>query len=322
MGNVIGVDGGGTKTAGVMANAEGKVIARATAGPTNPNIVSKEILLQTFEVLFKDLEAQAPKQYKHVQHLFAGVSGAGIKQSHAELVNVLTKLIPGDVTIQVEPDTVNALYSGTYGEPGIVQIAGTGSITYGINNRSEYDRVGGWGYLFGDEGSGFDIGRQGMTAVLQSDDGRGMETMLTNMFYACFDVIDARELIQEIYTASTPKDKISPLSKIVFEAYRKNDPVAVKIINKATVALSVSVLTLYRKLFDMHEPVKVVLCGGIFKEQDIVPKLIKQELNDFKQIKVHIPKMPPVGGSLIGAYIMQGLPPHKAIINNILTSLQ
>ncbi|MBM7601907.1 N-acetylglucosamine kinase-like BadF-type ATPase [Virgibacillus halotolerans] len=317
---LIGIDGGGTKTVAILADSDGTIIASATAGPTNPNVVPKKDLQHTFETLLKRLETQEPDPYKKATLLFAGISGAGIKQSRTDLIHILTGLVSTRITVQVESDTINALYSGTFGEPGIVQIAGTGSITYGINNQSEHDRVGGWGYLFGDEGSGFDIGRQGIMSVLKSDDGRGEETILTTMLYTYFNVMEARALIQKIYTASSPKNEISPLSRIVFSAYKKGDLVASKIIDNVIGELSASILTLYRKLFDTQEVVKVVLCGGVFNEEDILPKLIKAELNDFKQISIHVPEMPPVGGSIIGSYLMQGSLPNINVVNNIITS--
>lgn len=319
---VIGIDGGGTKTKAVIADGTGAIIASETVGPTNPNLISTEELHHTLDVLLRGLGSQAPEQYKKVTYLFAGVSGAGVEQSRISLFHVLTKLVSDYVTIRVESDTINALYSGTFGKPGIVQIAGTGSITYGINNKSEHDRVGGWGYLFGDEGSGFDIGRQGIMAVLKSDDGRGPKTILTEKIYAFFGVTHARDLIQKVYTATVPKNDISPLSRVVFQAYKKNDPAAVAIINGVAKEISISIKTLYKKLFDFNETVDAVLCGGVFNEIDIVPPLIKRELGDLSRIKPCIPEMSPVGGSVIGAYLMQGSLPGPTIIKKMITSLQ
>lgn len=319
MTHVIGIDGGGTKTAAVMADATGTIIARATAGPTNPNLISKNELQHTLGELLLELGNQATEQYKKVTHLFAGVSGAGVEQSRIDLFHVLTNLVSESITIRVEPDTVNALYSGTYGKPGIVQIAGTGSITYGINNKSEHDRVGGWGYLFGDEGSGFDIGRQGVMAVLKSDDGRGPKTILTEKMYAFFGVTHARDLIQKVYTAEVPKNEISVLSRIVFQAYKEKDLAAMAIINGVAKEISINIKTLYEKHFDVNETVKTVLCGGIFNEKEIMPQLIKRELTDFSRIKLWMPEMPPVGGSVIGAYLMHGSLPGPAIIKKLIT---
>ena len=80
----------------------------------------------------------------------------------------------------VRNDAFNALYSGTLGEPGIVQIAGTGAVTLGINENGEVARSGGWGYLFDDEGSGFYLGNEALKAVFRSFDNRGKKTSLTD----------------------------------------------------------------------------------------------------------------------------------------------
>lgn len=84
------------------------------------------------------------------------------------------------IKVIVENDAICALASGTYGESGIVLIAGTGSISYCYNKKTnELNRVGGWGYVLGDEGSGYDIGRQALVAIMKSYDGRGKSTQLT-----------------------------------------------------------------------------------------------------------------------------------------------
>lgn len=319
---VIGIDGGGTKTTAVMADATGTIIASTTGGPTNPNLIPTEELHHTLDTLLKQLESQAMAYYKKVSFLFAGISGAGVEQSRTELFRILTELVPSTIAIQVEADTINALYSGTYGKPGIVQIAGTGSITYGINNKSQHDRVGGWGYLFGDEGSGFDIGRQGIMAVLKADDARGSETMLSNRMYTFFDVKNARDLIQKIYTATVPKNEISPLSQIVFQAYKENDAVAVAIIESVAKEISYSIKTLYQKLFEKDEIVKVVLCGGVFNEKNILPNLIKKELDHLTCISAYIPELPPVGGSVIGAYLIHESTLEPTIIKKLISSFK
>ncbi len=321
MTNVIGIDGGGTKTEAVMADTDGIVLARAAAGPTNPNLISGSALQNTFRSLLRDLADQAPGPFKNVKRLFAGISGAALKQSGKELLHILEELLPADIAIQVEPDTINALYSGTYGEPGIVQIAGTGSITYGVNNQLEHGRVGGWGYLFGDEGSGFDIGRQGVVSVLKALDGRDTKTMLTEMLCTYFNVTNEYELIRKIYKAPAPKSEISPLSKIVFDAYKKEDPAAVRIIGEAVDSTCFSILTLYKKLFDVSETVKVILSGGVFNEE-IMSNAIKENFCGFTGLTIYNPIMPPVGGSLIGAYLINGSQPDEAVTKNIGTSLQ
>ena len=313
---ILGIDGGGTKTIAAIADSNGNVVAETRVGSTNPNSCTNQELESTFRKLFNDLEKQLPDDFQRISYLFAGIAGTGNEANKILLKEMIKKFIPANTSIHVEPDTINALYSGTYGKPGIVQISGTGSITYGINNNLKYDRVGGWGYLLGDEGSGYDIGRQGIKAVLQAYDGRGPGTIMSQLMFTYFNVDNGHDLIQKIYTSQAPKNEIAVLSKVVIESYKRQDPEADRIIGNVIQEITFSIETLYKKLFSEHDKVKVVLCGGVFSEKAI-SELVKNSLSNVPNKMVVLPDIPPVGGSLIGAYVMSGKHPTNDIIKNI-----
>lgn len=128
-------------------------------------------------------------------------------------------------------------------------------------------------------------------------------------------------MIGKIYASSTPKSKISPVAKIVFQAYKGDDPIAEGIIAEAVKETTLSIKTLYEKLFQVEEKVEVVLCGGVFQEKNILPRLIKENLQINPAIHVVLPEIPPVGGSIIGAYLMQGIGIDEAIIDTICKTL-
>ncbi|AXI10062.1 hypothetical protein CUC15_14490 [Oceanobacillus zhaokaii] len=317
----LGIDGGGTKTIAALANENGEVIAQATAGATNPNAASDQVLKQTFKELLLSLKGQAEKEYNHI-NIFAGIAGAGNETNRRRLNDIIARLVTKTENIQVEPDPVNALYSGTYGKPGIVQISGTGSITYGINSKLQHNRVGGWGYLLGDEGSGYDIGRQGIMAALKSFDGKENTTTLLPNLFTFFNVNNPQELMGKIYASPTPKNDIAAFAKTVLDAYKQKDLVADKIVVKVAKELAANIATLYSKHFQENEKTEVVLGGGVFSDKDILPMLIATSLQELQlDLAVVLPKMPPVGGSLIGAYISQGKEPSQSVINNIIDTI-
>lgn len=317
MNYVIGIDGGGTKTNAVIADMQGNIVAEATTGPTNPNIVSLEEIELIFKSLFMLLESKVPGVFRNVTALFAGVSGAGNTENKNNLYKILQRLLPENIDIQVETDTINALYSGTYGSSGIVHISGTGSITYGVNSNGDENRVGGWGYLFGDEGSGYDIGRQGLTAALRYFDGRAEKTILLQMLYDHFSAYHPQELIHKIYSSSSPKKEISPLAQIVFQAFKKGDPVADNILKEAAREIALSIKTLYLKLFESNEEVYTVLCGGVFSEKEIMLAMVKKELSETEGIQLILPRISPVRGSVVGAYQMKRIKMNENIIQNL-----
>ena len=186
------------------------------------------------------------------------------------------------------------------GKPGIVQIAGTGSITYGVDQHHRHVRAGGWGYLFGDEGSGYDIGKRAIIAMTQAADRVIKPTRLTEALLDRFQVTHARALVEQIYIADSPKHDIAELSKLVFEYYKKNDPLAEKIISEAAQAMAKQIQTVKQNLFPNQKHIPLVLAGGIFSDEFVMPVILKQLLST-EDYQLIIPQIPPAGGSLVGA---------------------
>src|SRR5690242_12852675 len=125
MSYVIGIDGGGTKTQVVLVDLQGNVLTNKRYGTTNPNAVSREELNETFRQIFQDIEALEAKSLSQVSSVFAGIAGAGTKESALHITEFITPYFLPETKIKVVPDSMNALYSGTLGKPGIVQISGT-----------------------------------------------------------------------------------------------------------------------------------------------------------------------------------------------------
>lgn len=319
---VAGIDGGGTKTVAILADMDGKIVAHSSGGPTNPNVVSQDKLFYTFKTMLDELEQKQPNSVQNISVLFAGISGTGNEASKNDVGKVLLQLLPENTRVQVEPDTINALYSGTYRSHGIVHISGTGSITYGISSDGVHDRVGGWGYLFGDEGSGYDIGRQGIIQALKAHDGRGSDTILLDQITAFFDVTNPYDLVRKIYTAESPKNEIAPIARLVFQSYKQNDAVAEQIISETVQEISKSIRTLHEKLFNQEEKVKAVLCGGVFNDKEMLPQLLKEELKYCRNIQLVLPKVSPAGGAIIGAYLMKKQHLDNSTIQSIISNLQ
>ena len=304
---VIGIDGGGTKTQVVLADLAGNILMNTVYGSTNPNAVSEEELKGVFYHIFQDVEKKVPNSLKDIVSVFAGIAGAGIEAMALQITEIIAPYFLPEAKIMVVPDSINALYSGTFGKPGMVQISGTGSITYGINQRKEQGRVGGWGYLLGDEGSGYDVGRKGIQAALQFEDGRGPETMLLTMLLKSYQINSGRELIDKIYHSENPRLEISRNSKLVFEAFEKDDPVSRLILRNVADGIGQSIRALDQKLFKKDGKVDVVLCGGLFSNTTILPGLLQDALINYpKRLSLITPELPPVIGSVVGSYIESG----------------
>ncbi|ALC91437.1 hypothetical protein AM500_17795 [Bacillus sp. FJAT-18017] len=298
---VLGIDGGGTKTKGVIADRFGKVYASETVGATNHNGVDLKVVERELAVLFSSLKSQDEKSVSMLHTVFAGMSGVDRPEARATMEKLLTNFVSADVRVIVDNDAVNALYSGTLGVPGIVQIAGTGSITFGINAEGNRQRVGGWGYLIDDEGSGYDIGRAALNAVFKAYDGRGPTTILTDSVLGHFGVADVPDLIRFVYETGKSRSAIAPLSKYVTDAAAQHDEVAQQIIQDAGSKFAEAIGCLKKKLFkDPTEPIPVVMAGGVFHREDLLKPIIYEKLQKLNiEVQLIKPAIAPVGGAVI-----------------------
>ncbi|MFD1848618.1 N-acetylglucosamine kinase [Oceanobacillus bengalensis] len=305
---VIGIDGGGTKTKGVLANSNGEIIAETIVGASNPNSVLDADLRNEIAELFQSLKIQSGELYLKVRRVYAGMSGVGHPTARKDMKELISALVPDSINVTVNHDAITALYSGTLGNAGIVQIAGTGSITLGLGENGVLNRVGGWGYLLGEKGSGYALGSQGLEAAFLAHDGLGDTTELHQLFLDHFQVTSLPDAIQTIYRAKNLKETIAFLSKLVMKAADNGDPVAQKIIHHNAVHMAESISYLCKKMFIVGEAVPVVLTGGLFNRFDLFQDTMELVFLE-KQLKVQLikPEMEPVGGAVIAALKEEGI---------------
>ncbi|WP_339226604.1 BadF/BadG/BcrA/BcrD ATPase family protein [Oceanobacillus sp. FSL K6-2867] len=305
---VLGIDGGGTKTKGVITKLNGEKIAEATVGPTNPNSIKKSDLKKELCNLFTLLKQQNTSCFFQLKHVFAGMSGVGHPATKNMVQKVLTDLLPEHVNITVETDAINALYSGTLGKPGIVQIAGTGSITFGLNKEGVSTRIGGWGHLIGEMGSGFALGRDALEAAFLAHDGLGKSTIISESLLEHFQAVKLSDIIHFVYQEKNQKERVASLSKIVMKAADNGDQVAQEIIRKNAEYMGKSIAFLLIKLFYEREEIPIVVTGGIFNRLDLFQTIIEEEIRQ-QQLNplLIVPKMEPVGGAVVAALIEENI---------------
>ncbi|MFC4409702.1 BadF/BadG/BcrA/BcrD ATPase family protein [Chungangia koreensis] len=305
---VLGIDGGGTKTAAVIADENGTVYMKAEAGRSNPNTLNKKEFEAVLTGLLHQLREQDEEIYNRLSVCFAGMAGVGESNRQLEVKRLLSQQLPPETLVYIENDAVNALYSGTLGQSGIVQISGTGAITIGKNETGEIARVGGWGYLFDDFGSGYDLGNQALQAVFQAYDGREYQTALTEKVLNYFRVERVPDTIERIYSEEHPRTIIAPLSRIVVEAASEGDSIALRIIEKASRQMAESIITCHNKLFAKEETVKVVLSGGVFTNFVLFRKMIENHTCSKLPNLEYIPSViPPVGGAVAAGFSVMGV---------------
>jgi N-acetylglucosamine kinase len=159
----------------------------------------------------------------------------------------------------------------------VALIAGTGAISFGKSPEGERGRAGGWGYLVGDEGSAYDIAREGLRAALRAADGRGESTQLVEMIQAHLHIERMSALVPAVYrhnmrdgiTSPMRPDQMAALAPLVTQAAESGDAVAQGIVQRAGVELSLNVLAVARRL-RLPSPVPLALAGGLLLKSDAV----------------------------------------------------
>jgi len=290
---MLAIDGGGTKTEVVVATETGEIISRSYSGPSNwtttPRKIAQENMIEGIESALKQVPGIK------IDLITAGVAGAARKEwelkEFLESLNIAKE-------VMVTTDAHIALVGALLGMEGIIVIAGTGSISYGRRDDRER-RTGGWGYLLGDEGSAYDVGRRGMMAALKAYDGRGEKTLLLDMFYEYLGQGDVEALIRIIY--ERPKDIISGFARYVVRSGEMGDMVALDILNTASYELSLLGISTAEGLgYQRENRFNLAYTGGFFKAKDIVVEPFVNFIKEkFPDASIFPAKAEPVVGAII-----------------------
>ncbi|WP_260858033.1 N-acetylglucosamine kinase [Bacillus sp. FJAT-22090] len=315
--NVLAIDGGGTSTVAVISDEFGNVYAKVVAPRSNPTAIERHEFEKTMYGLLQNLRSQNEEALASVQICFAGMAGVKEKNYESIVEAIVQDYIKKGIPIVIENDALIALYAGTLGQEGIVQIAGTGAITMGYDQHHSYVRVGGWGYLFDDEGSGYDLGVRALQAVFQAYDGRAANTLLTNYLLQHFKVENVPQIIDNIYSNEHPRVIISPLSVYVIRAVEKGDKVAKDILNDVCHKFFYSIKACYRRMFWERGTIPVVLAGGVLSNVSLFTQELKQLVKDEGlPFEVKSVRLEPIGGAVIGGLNALGVLLHEDFVDS------
>jgi N-acetylglucosamine kinase-like BadF-type ATPase len=259
--HVLGIDAGGTKTVCQLADAHGDVLAEARRGGANLQAAGE---LEVEKVLHDVMEEAIGDRDVRPSAICLGIAGVD-RPEDARIVRGVMKRIGYQAKVLVVNDALVALEAGAPEQAGVVVIAGTGSISYGRNERNQAARAGGWGYMLGDEGSGYWIGRAALRAVLREADRRGAATQLTGLLLNYYGVPRAQDLIHQVYHGTLRPAAIASLAQCVQTAFTSGDPVAIGILRGSADQLESSALSVARRLELVGSEFPFVLAGGIFR---------------------------------------------------------
>lgn len=264
---VLGIDAGGTKTVCYLADAEGQIVGEGRGGGANLQAQGE---LEVEKVLHAVIETAIGDRAIVPAAVCLGVAGVD-RADDARIVRGIMRRLGYRSHTLIVNDALVALVAGVADAPGVVLIAGTGSIAYGVNAAGEAARAGGWGHVLGDEGSGYWIGRAALAAVVREADGRGPDTRLTPLVLQHFTLAQATGLVHEVYDGGTDRHAVAALGPVVERAREEGDVVAAEILRVASDELARAAASVIRRLQMRGEEFTTVLAGGMFR---VIPWLV------------------------------------------------
>lgn len=295
---LIGLDGGGTKTKCVVTDFQFNKLYECVGGASNFLIIGTEIVSETIFSLIKESVDNLKINYDEISAVLIGTTGAGRIEDANKLKNDFTEFTKSkgiELKFFVESDARIALEGAFSGKPGSLLIAGTGSIIFGKDKSGNIYRVGGFGKLIGDEGSGLVIGRKGLQAVSKFFDGRIDKTLLADFLKNEFNISDGASLISAIYRNNFD---IASFAPNVIQAAQQNDFEALKICEDETDELILHIKAMYNLLNERI--MKLSLVGGIISTDNFYSNLFKKKLNEqLPFVEIVNPENPPEIGAVI-----------------------
>lgn len=273
---MIGVDGGGSRTRARLANTRSELLGNGEAGIANPNALgyaaAQTEILAAIDRAFQD--AHIEKQI--VAAACLGIGGVDRVDERARFADWARQMIAPRVQIVNDGEIV--LAAGLPENWGVALIAGTGSIAWGKTREGRIARAGGWGYLIGDEGSGFDLAREALRAATQSADKRGEPTKLLEMILNYWGLNSAMELVPRVYRSGLAPADIARLAPLVVHVAEEGDAVAQRLIERAAAALADTVIGVARVLQFRDEKIPLALAGGLLLEAELLQTNLRAEL--------------------------------------------
>ena len=303
----LGIDGGQSSTTALIGDETGRVLGVGRAGPCNHAAEGegrrKFVAAMTDSVKSAVAAAGLREPAAFVAACLGLSGGPDDKEALAkETIRAERYLITHDAHI--------ALAGATGGEPGIIVIAGTGSIVFGKNAAGVTARAGGWGYIFGDEGGAFDLVRQALRAILRNEEGWGPPTALREALLEALvekgaGARSGNQLLHLFYTDEYPRDRVAGWANLVDQAARAGDAVAGDILGSAAQALATLTAAVRRQLFEPSVHVNVCHSGGVFSSEPLLERFrMLVELEEGNRVSA--PRHGATEGALLEAYRLSG----------------
>lgn len=291
----IGIDSGGTKFDIVITDAKKKVIYRSKYPSCHYSVHGAE---KTAEVLSGYVRKSIKKKGLKLENcggICFGIAGAREEFDRKKLARLFKKKLKVK-NITVTTDAKNAITGAFDGGDGIILIAGTGSVLYG-KYKGKLNRVGGWGRILGDQGSGFIIGREGLRELVKEYDERELgrkESILSKLVKKRFGIVK-KNIVDKVFAKHF---EIQRVCECVIEAAEKKDKVCLKIVKQSAEDLLENI-KLYIKLAGIKSNIEIAFIGSVIENDNLLSKTLKNGIKkNLKNVEIVLKRNEPTMGAI------------------------
>jgi N-acetylglucosamine kinase-like BadF-type ATPase len=297
---ILAIDGGGSRTRCVAIDKHGQVVSKGESGPSNHLLVARDIVRRSLADVIHQTLTLGHLDRDDIICLSAGLAGVDFDGAGAPAMEELLNDLGFAQTV-INGDMVIAHAGAFGGDEGVMALAGTGSVILGIGASGKRVKIGGWGPVYGDEGSAYRIGQMSLRAAARNYDGRGPETSLTEALLRALGLHEFRETVSRVYVEGMESRQIAALSSVAYEAAVAGDEVARTIFTQAGEELAESVAAAIRQLDFSGTEILVSYQGAVLEACVLVRECFAAALRDvFPNISIVPPRFEPV----IGAYLL------------------
>lgn len=316
----LGVDGGGTLTRALIVDEEGRAIGVGQAGPANIHQVDRKTVRKNFHKAISSALLEVGEGDYSLTSACFGLAGSSAPESKERLMSVINSLpyIQG-VNVKLMTDAEIALRGGLIDEPGLLLIAGTGSVCMGRNSEGELIRTGGWGVLADDAGSGLWIGRKAIEIAVRQADGRLSEGDLGNAVFEELGIASMDQIVSVLHSSALSKAKIAQLALLVTRFAENGDEVSLHLVDQAISEIVALLRATLTKAGLQHSD--VITVGGLVAPGTWFRKRLDSVVaRELAGTVLRSPRLSPVSGAIIEALRLDGEELDSGFYENVETA--
>lgn len=265
----LGIEGGATHSVAILADAQGTLLGRIETGPGNIKLLNEAQLERLLQFVARRLPG--------ADAVCVGLAGVRDREDQTRIQRAADRAwpkVPCRVCADLETALAAALDSGP--PHRVLVLSGTGSCCYGRTPQGRVAKLGGWGHLLGDKGSGYEIGLRALKAAVYYFDRDGRWPKLGQRILRALQLNHPEDLIGWVHQAQ--KKDIAALAREVFPAWASRDKIASDIVTGAAHSLARDAASCAKQLVRAGTPVQFVLAGSVLLKQPRFASLVSKNL--------------------------------------------